>query len=99
MFGAIREQIKTVFERDPAAKSRLEILLCYPGFHAILLHRFAHRLYEWKLPLVPRIISQFSRFLTGIEIHPGATIGRSFLIDNGSVVAIGLTTDSGEAVL
>ncbi len=99
MFGAIREQIKTVFERDPAAKSRLEILLCYPGFHAILLHRFAHRLYEWKLPLVPRIISQFSRFLTGIEIHPGATIGRRFFIDHGSGVVIGETTEIGDDVL
>jgi len=99
MFGAIREQIHTVFERDPAAKSRLEILLCYPGFHAILLHRFAHRLYEWKLPLVPRIISQFSRFLTGIEIHPGATIGRRFFIDHGSGVVIGETTEIGDDVL
>src|SRR3989454_12832425 len=99
MFGAIREQIKTVFERDPAAKSRLEILLCYPGFHAILLHRFAHRLYEWKLPLVPRIISQFSRFLTGIEIHPGATIGRRFFIDHGSGVVIGETTEIGDDVM
>ena len=99
MFGAIREQIKTVFERDPAAKSRLEIVLCYPGFHAILLHRFAHRLYEWKLPLVPRIISQFSRFLTGIEIHPGATIGRRFFIDHGSGVVIGETTEIGDDVL
>src|SRR5437660_2722179 len=99
MFGAIREQIKTVFERDPAAKSRLEILLCYPGFPAILLHRIAHRLYEWKLPLVPRIISQFSRFLTGIEIHPGATIGRRFFIDHGSGVVIGETTEIGDDVL
>jgi len=99
MFGAIREQIQTVFERDPAAKSRLEILLYYPGFHAILMHRLAHRLYEWKLPLVPRIISQFSRFLTGIEIHPGATIGRRFFIDHGSGVVIGETTEIGDDVL
>src|SRR6266550_7923555 len=99
MFRAISEQFDTVFERDPAAKSRLEILLCYPGFHAILLHRFAHRLYEWKLPLVPRIISQFSRFLTGIEIHPGATIGRRFFIDHGSGVVIGETTEIGDDVL
>src|SRR5438874_10649510 len=99
MFAAINEQFDTVFERDPAAKSRLEILLCYPGFHAILLHRFAHRLYEWKLPLVPRIISQFSRFLTGIEIHPGATIGRRFFIDHGSGVVIGETTEIGDDCL
>src|SRR5260370_34694141 len=99
MFRAIREQIKTVFERDPAAKSRLEIVLCYPGFHAILLHRIAHRLYEWKLPLVPRIISQFSRCLTGIELHPSATIGRRFFIDHGSGVVIGETTEIGDDVL
>src|SRR5229473_98181 len=99
MFRAVREQIDTIFREDPAAKSVLEIFLCYPGFHAILLHRFAHRLYEWKLPLVPRIISQFSRFLTGIEIHPGATIGRRFFIDHGSGVVIGETTEIGDDVL
>src|SRR5206468_6353286 len=99
MLSAIREQIKTVFERDPAANSRLEIVLCYPGFHAILLHRLAHRLYQWNLPLVPRVISQFSRFLTGIEIHPGATIGRRFFIDHGSGVVIGETTEIGDDVL
>ena len=99
MFRAIKEQIDTVFERDPAAKSRLEIVLCYPGVHAILLHRFAHRLYQWNLPLVARIISQFSRFLTGIEIHPGATIGRRFFIDHGSGVVIGETTEIGDDVL
>src|SRR5215831_10182934 len=68
MFGAIKEQVQTVFHRDPAAKSVLEIILCYPGFHAILLHRLAHRLYLWKCPLIPRVISQVSRFFTGIEI-------------------------------
>src|SRR6266566_1510483 len=99
MFRAIKEQIDTVFERDPAAKSWLEIVLCYPGLHAILLHRIAHRLYEWKVPLVPRLISQFSRFLTGIEIHPGATIGRRFFIDHGSGVVIGETTEIGNDVL
>src|SRR5438046_69069 len=99
MWRAIKEQFDTVFERDPAAKSRLEIVLCYPGFHAILLHRLAHRLYQWNLPLVPRVISQFSRFLTGIEIHPGATIGRRFFIDHGSGVVIGETTEIGDDVL
>jgi serine O-acetyltransferase len=99
MFRAIKEQVDTIFDRDPAAKSWLEILLCYPGFHAILLHRLAHRLYEWNLPLVPRIISQFSRFLTGIEIHPGATIGRRFFIDHGAGVVIGETTEIGDDVL
>jgi serine O-acetyltransferase len=99
MFRAIKEQIDTVFERDPAAKSRLEIILCYPGVHAILLHRIAHRLYKWDVPLLPRVISQFSRFLTGIEIHPGATIGRRFFIDHGSGVVIGETTEIGDDVL
>jgi serine O-acetyltransferase len=99
MFHTISEQIDTVFERDPAAKSRLEILLCYPGLHAVLLHRVAHRLYQWNVPLLPRVMSQFSRFLTGIEIHPGATIGRRFFIDHGSGVVIGETTEIGDDVL
>jgi serine O-acetyltransferase len=96
---AIREQIDTIFREDPAAKSVLEIVLCYPGFQAILLHRFAHKLYQWGWPLVPRVISQFSRFFTGIEIHPGATIGRRFFIDHGSGVVIGETTEIGDDVL
>ena len=99
MWRAIREQFDTVFDRDPAAKSILEIVLCYPGFHAILLHRIAHRLYQWDIPLLPRVISQFSRFFTGIEIHPGATIGRRFFIDHGSGVVIGETTEIGDDVL
>ena len=99
MFGAIREQIETVFREDPAAKSVLEIVLCYPGFHAILLHRFAHWLYQTGVPLAPRLISQWSRFLTGIEIHPGATIGRRFFIDHGMGVVIGETTEIGDDVL
>ena len=99
MFGAIREQIDTIFREDPAAKSVLEIFLCYPGFHAILLHRFAHRLYKANVPLIPRVISQFSRFLTGIEIHPGACIGRRFFIDHGMGVVIGETTEIGDDVL
>jgi serine O-acetyltransferase len=99
VFRAIREQIDTIFREDPAAKSWLEIILCYPGFHAILMHRVAHRLYGWGVPLVPRVISQVSRFLTGIEIHPGATIGRRFFIDHGSGVVIGETTEIGDDVL
>jgi len=99
MFRAIREQIDTIFYEDPAAKSVLEIFLCYPGFHAILAHRFAHRLYCWGVPLIPRVISQISRFFTGIEIHPGATIGRRFFIDHGSGVVIGETTEIGDNVL
>jgi serine O-acetyltransferase len=99
MFRTLREQIDTIFREDPAATSVLEILLCYPGLHAIVLHRLAHRLYRWELPLVPRLISQFARFLTGIEIHPGATIGRRFFIDHGDGVVIGETTEIGDGVL
>jgi serine O-acetyltransferase len=99
MFGAIREQVDTIFREDPAAKSVLEIILCYPGFHAVLMHRLAHRLYLAKVPIVPRFISQISRFLTGIEIHPGATIGRRFFIDHGMGVVIGETTEIGDDVL
>src|SRR5438309_6788862 len=99
MFETVREQIDTIFREDPAAKSVVEIVLCYPGFQAILLHRGAHKLYRWKIPLVPRVMSQFSRFFTGIEIHPGATIGRRFFIDHGSGVVIGETTEIGDDVL
>ena len=99
MFRAIKEQIDTIFREDPAARSVLEIVLCYPGFHAILLHRFSHELYRAGIPLLPRVISQFKRFLTGIEIHPGARIGRRFFIDHGSGVVIGETTEIGDDVL
>jgi serine O-acetyltransferase len=99
VFRAVREQIETIFREDPAAKSVLEIFLCYPGFHAILAHRFAHKLYLWRVPLVPRVISQISRFFTGIEIHPGATIGRRFFIDHGTGVVIGETSEIGDDVL
>jgi serine O-acetyltransferase len=99
MFRAIREQVDTIFREDPAAKSVIEILLCYPGFHAILLHRLAHKLYQAGMPLIPRLISQISRFFTGIEIHPGATIGRRFFIDHGSGVVIGETAEIGDDCL
>jgi len=99
MFAVIREQFDTIFREDPAAKSRLEIVLCYPGFHAVLLHRVAHRLYRSGIPLLPRFISQVSRFLTGIEIHPGASIGRRFFIDHGMGVVIGETAEIGDDVL
>ncbi len=99
MFRAIREQIDTIFREDPAAKSALEIVLCYPGLHAILAHRLAHKLHRWGVPLLPRVISQVSRFFTGIEIHPGATIGRRFFIDHGMGVVIGETTEIGDDVL
>lgn len=99
MFGTVREQIDTIFAADPAAKSVIEIVLCYPGFHAILLHRLAHKLYVWRVPLFPRVLSQISRFFTGIEIHPGASIGRRFFIDHGMGVVIGETTEIGDNVL
>ncbi len=99
MFRTIREQIDTVFREDPAAKSTLEILLCYPGLHAILLHRFSHRLHRAGVPLFPRVLSQFGRWITGIEIHPGATIGRRFFIDHGMGVVIGETAEIGDDVL
>jgi serine O-acetyltransferase len=99
MVSTVREQIQTIFREDPAAKSVLEIVLCYPGFHAILLHRLAHWLHRGGVPLVPRVISQFSRLLTGIEIHPGARIGRRFFIDHGMGVVIGETTEIGDDVL
>jgi serine O-acetyltransferase len=99
MFRTIREQVDTIFREDPAAKSVLEIFLCYPGFHSILWHRVAHRLHKAGCPLIPRVISQINRLLTGIEIHPGATIGRRFFIDHGMGVVIGETTEIGDDVL
>jgi len=99
MFSVIREQFDTIFREDPAAKSRLEIVLCYPGFHAIMAHRVAHKLHLWGVPLLPRLVSQISRFMTGIEIHPGATIGRRFFIDHGMGVVIGETAEIGDDVL
>ena len=99
MFRAIREQIQTVFRDDPAAKSVFEVLLCYPGVHAILLHCLAHRLYRWRLFVIARLISHMSRWLTGIEIHPGAKIGRRFFIDHGMGVVIGETSEIGDDVL
>jgi serine O-acetyltransferase len=99
VFRTVREQIDTIFREDPAARSVLEIFLCYPGFHAVLAHRLAHKLWRWSVPLAPRVISQISRFLTGIEIHPGATIGRRFFIDHGMGVVIGETTEIGDDVL
>src|SRR5262245_30154060 len=99
MFQTIREQIETIFHEDPAAKSVLEIVLCYPGFHAVLAHRISHWLYTAGVPLLPRVISQISRFFTGIEIHPGARIGRRFFIDHGMGVVIGETAEIGDDVL
>lgn len=94
----IKEDIKAIFERDPAAKNVIEVLLCYPGLHAIILHRFSHGLYRRGLVTLPRIISNLTRFFTGIEIHPGAKIGRKVFIDHGTGVVIGETTEIGNNV-
>ena len=98
-FEQIKEDIKTIYEKDPAADNIVEVLLCYPGLHALILHRIAHKLRYWKIPVIPRMISYFSRILTGIEIHPGARIGRRFFIDHGMGVVIGETTFIGDDVL
>ncbi|ASI34108.1 MULTISPECIES: serine O-acetyltransferase [unclassified Exiguobacterium] len=94
----IREDIRNVFNQDPSARSSIEVILTYPGLHAIWMHRVAHRLWKLNLKLLGRSISQFSRFLTGIEIHPGATIGRRFFIDHGMGVVIGETAIIGDDV-
>jgi len=98
VFGRIREDIQAVKDRDPAAKSTMEVLLCYPGLHALLSHRLAHFFYRSGLTLLPRLISHLSRFLTGIEIHPGAKIGTGFFIDHGMGVVIGETAEIGTNV-
>ncbi len=99
MFKIFQEDIKTVFAKDPAARSTLEVLLCYPGLHALWLHRIAHFLWQHQLRLLSRLISHLNRFLTGIEIHPGASIGRRFFIDHGAGVVIGETSEIGDDVL
>ena len=92
------QDLQAVFERDPAATSRLEVFLTYSGFHALLIYRIAHWLWKHKIPILPRIISQLTRWLTGVEIHPGATIGTGFFIDHGMGVVIGETTEIGDYV-
>ncbi|MBI2887484.1 MAG: serine O-acetyltransferase [Chloroflexi bacterium] len=94
----IRNDIAVVFERDPAASNVVEVLLAYPGFHARQVHRLAHALWRARVPVLPRVISHLGRFLTGIEIHPGATIGSGFFIDHGSGVVIGETAEIGDNV-
>jgi serine O-acetyltransferase len=96
VFQTLREDFRVVFERDPAVRSVLEILLCYPGFHAILFYRLANGLWRRKFYLLGRFISHLGRFFTGIEIHPGATIGKGFFIDHGMGVVIGETAEIGE---
>lgn len=99
VISQIKEDIQTIYDKDPAAENLLEVLLCYPGLHALILHRIAHKLNYWKIPLIPRMISNISRFFTGIEIHPAARIGRRFFIDHGMGVVIGATTIIGDDVL
>ena len=99
VFSQIKEDIQTIYDKDPAAENILEVLFCYPGLHALIMHRIAHKLDYWKIPLIPRIISNISRFFTGIEIHPKARIGRRFFIDHGMGVVIGATTIIGDDVL
>ena len=95
-FDRLREDIATVMEKDPAARSWLEVLLCYPGVHALAIHRVAHRCWRLRLTLAARWLSHLARFLTGIEIHPGATIGRRVFIDHGMGVVIGETAEIGD---
>lgn len=97
-FKEVREDIANVIKRDPAARNTLEVLLCYPGLRALLWHRPANFFYRHKLKLIARIISQASRFWTGIEIHPGAKIGKRCFIDHGMAVVIGETTEIGDDV-
>lgn len=98
MFKRLREEIQGIKDRDPAARNAFEVITLYPGFHAVLFHRIAHRLYKAKWFYMARFISQFSKFLTGIEIHPGAKIGKNLFIDHGSGVVIGETTEIGDNV-
>ena len=99
MFKAIKSDFKIIKERDPAAKGFLEIILCYPGFQALVLHRISHKLWNYKLPLLPRVLSQLTRNITGIEIHPGAKIGKGVFIDHGMGVVIGETSEIGNRCL
>lgn len=98
IFQSIRDDIATAFDRDPAARSTLEVLTCYPGLHAIWMYRLAHFLWTHHMHWLGRFLSHIARWLTGIEIHPGATIGRRFFIDHGMGVVIGETTEIGDDV-
>ena len=99
MLNSIRADLAIIKERDPAARGTLETVLCYPGFHALLLHRISHRLWRLGLPLLPRLLSQLGRILTGVEIHPGARIGRGVFIDHGMGVVVGETAVIGDNCL
>lgn len=99
MFKTLREDIQTVFAKDPAARSVSEVIFCYPGLHALWFHRMGHFLWRHKFWFLARLISHIGRFMTGIEIHPGAKIGRRFFIDHGAGVVIGETSEVGDDVL
>ncbi len=99
LFGRIREDIQTVFTKDPAARSVIEVLTCYPGLHAVWLHRVAHALWAHKFRFLARLLSHITRWFTGVEIHPGATLGRRVFIDHGMGVVIGETAEVGDDVL
>jgi serine O-acetyltransferase len=99
MFKTLREDIQTVFDRDPAARSVTEVILCYPGLHAVWGHRIAHFLWRHNIKWPARFISHLNRFITGIEIHPGAHVGRRFFIDHGAGIVIGETAEVGDDVL
>ncbi|MDD5330490.1 MAG: serine O-acetyltransferase [Sulfuricella sp.] len=96
MFGRLRENITVVFERDPAARTTWEVLTTYPGLHALLVHRLSQRLWRWRLKWLARFVSYLGRWFTGIEIHPGATIGRRVFIDHGMGVVVGETAEIGD---
>lgn len=99
LLADLRLDLKIIFERDPAARNWVEVLLCYPGLHVLISHRIAHRLHHWGLPIFPRLLSQLARLFTGIEIHPGAQIGRGVFIDHGMGVVIGETAILGDYCL
>ena len=99
MFNRLRSEIKAIKQKDPAARSTLEIFLCYPGFYALLMHRVSHWLWNHSLKLLARMNSNFARFITGIEIHPGATFGKRVFIDHGMGVVVGETAIVGDDVL
>jgi serine O-acetyltransferase len=98
MFQRLREDVQSVFHRDPAARNTFEVLTCYPGLHAVWLHRLSHRLWQLGLKWPARMLSAFGRWMTGIEIHPGASIGRRFFIDHGMGIVIGETAEIGDDV-
>ena len=99
MFRSLKSDFAIIKERDPAARGPWEIIFCYPGFQALIMHRISHKLWTHKLPLFPRLLSHFTRFLTGVEIHPGARIGKGVFIDHGMGVVIGETSEIGDGCL